>query len=201
MKTTLNIVNNCTYQDEIFEKIIAVASTHVAVTFSDCHFKNCDFSDSLFDGCGFRNCLFENCKVNLLRLSGSEFAGCEYSSCDMTGIDWTAASLPKLRLCCPLTFAGCRLNHSSFIGLDLQELRAIDCQLKDTDFRNALLQKAVFKGCDFLNSLFGNTDLRAADFSGARNYLINIAANKCQNTKFSMPDALNLLTSSGIKIV
>jgi len=200
MKTGLNISNNSAYQDECFEKIIAVATAYAAVTFSGCRFINCDFSDSLVDGCAFRNCLFEQCKLNLLRLSGSEFAGCEFVSCDMTGIDWTAASLPKLRLCCPLNFVECRLNHSSFIGLDLQELRAIDCQLKDTDFRNALLTKSVFKGCDFLNSLFGNTDLRAADFSGSRNYLISIAGNKCQNAKFSMPEALNLLTSSGIKI-
>ncbi|MFA6075534.1 MAG: pentapeptide repeat-containing protein [Negativicutes bacterium] len=201
MKTITKINNNTLYQDEFFERINVVAKVVATAVFSGCRFRGCDFSDSLFGDCEFRNCWFENCKMNLWRLSGSEFAGCEFTDCDMTGIDWTAASLPKLRLCCPLTFTGCRLDHGSFIGLDLQELRATDCQLRETDFRSALLRQSVFENCDFSNSLFGNTDLRGADFSGARNYLINLAGNKCQNAKFSLPEALNLLTSSGVNIL
>jgi uncharacterized protein YjbI with pentapeptide repeats len=201
MKSISRISCGQNYCDELFEKVTATADKVLAAVFSDCRFSGCDFSGSLFGDCQFRNCLFENCRLNLWRLSGSEFACCEFVNCDMSGIDWTAASLPKLRLCCPLEFTECRLNHSSFIGLDLQELRATDCQLQETDLRNAVLTNAVFTGCDFFNSLFGNTDLRKADFSGARNYLISIAENKCQNAKFSMPEALNLLVSSGVRIV
>lgn len=188
------------YQDESFEKINLSDVMIRSVVFTDCRFAACDFRNSQAENCAFRNCLFENCKLNLWRLSGSVYSGCKFIDCDMSGIDWTAANLPKLRLCCPLAFENCRLNHSSFFGLDLSELKARNCLIKETDLRNAILCKAVFQNCDFNNSLFGNTDLREANFTRARNYLINLARNNCQDAEFSLPEALNLLTTSGIKL-
>jgi len=61
------------------------------------------------------------------------------------------------------------------------------------DFREADLAKTNFDGTDLSESLFLNTNLSKADFSGAKNYAISPEKNTLKGAKFSLPEAMSLL--------
>jgi uncharacterized protein YjbI with pentapeptide repeats len=114
------------------------------------------------------------------------------------GVDWTEAAWPKGKFLDPITFSKCVINHSTFIGLSLPEIRIIECIAHEVDFREADLSQADYAHTDLAGSLFINTNLSQADFTHARNYTINAGLNTLKKTKFSLPEAMSLLHSLDI---
>ena len=60
---------------------------------------------------------------------------------------------------------------------------------------------AVFKDCDLCYASFHHTNLEKADFTTARNYTLNPAANRLKKAKFSRYGLEGLLTGLGIEVV
>ena len=134
------------------------------------------------------------------------FVSAQFKQSILVGIDWTQAAWSGmdqslLSVDEPPKFEGCVLNHSTFIGLDLNEFQCKDCQALDVDFREANLAKADFSGTDLTKTIFQKTNLSHADFSRARNYHIQPQKNTIKKAKFAMPEAIALLYGLDIVMV
>ena len=68
-------------------------------------------------------------------------------------------------------------------------------------FEKQTLLKQISKILILSNSLFSNTNLTKAKFSGAINYDININRNKVEKASFSRHEAVRLLDALGINLV
>ena len=169
--------------------------------FEGCEFQDCDFNQAKFIECRFRNCMFRNCNLSLIKINESQFTNVEFHQCKMLGIDWTKALWPKLSFFIPFKFLQCFMNDSSFFGLKLEGIVIEECRACYTDFREANFKKARFCSSELINSMFHQTNLIEADFSGATNYDIDIYSNKIRGAKFNRFEAVRLLESIGIEIV
>jgi uncharacterized protein YjbI with pentapeptide repeats len=67
-------------------------------------------------------------------------------------------------------------------------------------FTDSNLEGAQFPKCNLMGAVFSNTNLIKASFVSAENYAIDITANQCKGAKFSLPEAINLLTPFGVHI-
>jgi uncharacterized protein YjbI with pentapeptide repeats len=136
-----------------------------------------------------------------LKINHSSFFDIVFEECKVIGINWTTAAWSRLKLSSPLKFNKCILNDSTFSGLYLSEIQMIECKAHDVDFREADCSQANFSYTDFHNSLFNHTNLTQANFCEAINYQINIYNNQIKQAKFTLPEAINLLTGLDIEIV
>ena len=107
--------------------------------------------------------------------------------------DWPANELgPKIE------FYSSSLNHSTFIGLNLNGIPVVNCQAVNVDFREADLSDSDFSGSNLSDSLFIHTNLTAADLSQARNYSIDPGLNNIKKARFLLPEAMSLLYNMDI---
>ncbi len=169
-----------------------------AKEFYDCAFVECSLAEIVFQQCRLVDCVFKHCDLSLMRVLDSSFTNTQFQDCKLIGIDWAETAWPKGRFLAPVSFSKCVLNHSTFIGLSLPELKLFECIAHEVDFREADLSQADFSHTDLSGSLFINTNLSRADFSRARNYTINAGLNTLKKTKFSLPEAMSLLHSLDI---
>ncbi|MBS0627616.1 MAG: pentapeptide repeat-containing protein, partial [Verrucomicrobia bacterium] len=63
-----------------------------------------------------------------------------------------------------------------------------------------ILIEVDFKDTDLLGTIFHNSDLSKADFSGSENYEIDVRLNKVKKARFSLPEALGLLRGFDIEV-
>jgi len=188
------------YFEHEFNKLDLLDKEIINKEFDNCIFIGCNFSDAFFNDCRFYDCEFKSCNVSNMKLKGSSFSNSIMEDTKAIGINWAEITLPSVKVYNPIDFYRCNIDHSIFIGLDLKEISIHECQSKNVDFREANLTKSDLTHTDFLNSHFNNTDLTEADFSFSINYNINIFNNIIKQARFSLPEAMSLLTASGINI-
>ena len=119
----------------------------------------------------------------------------EFSKCKVIGCDWTKASQIH-----GLDFAGCQINYSNFAMLKLPKIKITGCEAREVDFSETDLSGGSFNGTDFERSVFFKTNLTKADLTGAVNYIIDPRNNTLKKTRFSLPEALSLLSCLDIII-
>lgn len=192
------ILNNHDYYDQIFEKVHLEANTTLSATFTDCEFVKCTLTSVTLNNCRFSGCTFLECDLSLAQIPGCSFPATRFEKSKLIGINWTLAdwSLPGFQKL--IGFYDCVLNHSTLIGLELENLQIINCIVHEVDFRETNCSKADFKGTDFAKSIFGNTNLTKADLSQARNYAIDPGNNILKKAKFALPEAMSLLYNMDI---
>jgi uncharacterized protein YjbI with pentapeptide repeats len=182
-----------TYSDQNFKALKLDQESLRSAGFHDCQFKQVSFVGARLIDCRFANCTFTNCDFSLVQIPGCLLSSVLFERCKLVGINWTEADWTSVRLGEPLAFKECALNHSTFIGLDMQEVRMIGCTVIGVDFREANLSLADFSDSDLQESLFLHTDLTSANLSKARNYTIAPGENTLKQARFAMPEALSLL--------
>ncbi len=183
-----------------YDEIIAGIDYHDEIAsnlFDECTFNECNFDYTSFKHCKFKHCRFINCKLNFIELKSSYFLNTYFEKCDIVGVNWAYA---EISLHQNLKFLSCNISKSSFLGLKLSAMSIIECIARETDFRNCDLSKSILTGCDFQNALFSSTDLTSADLNYSSNYYISVFDNKIKGAKFSLPEAISLLTCMGIII-
>jgi uncharacterized protein YjbI with pentapeptide repeats len=124
----------------------------------------------------------------------------KFIDCQLVGINWSNSGLQRKSFLKTLEFQNCVLNYSTFTALNLDKIRITDCIAQNADFSDASLVNACCTNSDFTNTRFSSTNLSGADFRGARNYNIPVTSNKIAKAKFSLPEALSLLSSLDIEI-
>ena len=192
------VSSNCQYYNQRFNDERLDRSQLSASEFSDCTFNNWSLVEVLFIDCRFVNCRFQDCDLSLVQFQGTILSGVKFEVPKLIGIDWTLGEWSALGFRDSVEFYKCSINHSTFIGLELNGVMIRDCSALDVDFREADLTQSDFSGTDLSGSLFINTNLTRADLSRARNYHIKPEENVLTGAKFSLPEAMSLLYSMDI---
>jgi fluoroquinolone resistance protein len=165
----------------------------VSAQFEDCSFDHGDMKQRDLRGAKFVDCTFDTCDLVVAKVVDCVFLRVRFRGCRLGGVNWSQAR--KLE---SVSFDGCQLNDGSFLGLRLEGCAFTDCVARGTTFRDANLAKATFRGSNLANAEFVNCDLRGADFRGATQYALSPAANRLEKARFSLPEAISLLTGFGI---
>lgn len=152
-------------------------------TFSKLNITNETINQTNFEKCKFTKCIFHQTT---------------FKNCKMIGIDWTK-SQPEI-LPISIQFDKCNINLSSFYRLAIDDFKLKNCSAKEVDFRGSILIKADFSSSNLEKSLFHDTDLTSANFTQAKNYLIDFHSNKIKKSIHNIPEVLNLLKPLDIKI-
>lgn len=182
-----------TYSQETFSKLVLMEETIESKVFDECEFIDCTFIGCKFEKCRLITCKFEKCDLSNIIPMNSEFHEVKFTTCKAIGIDWTRASKIK-----ELNFTGCLVNYSNFRLLKLPKTVIRKCEVKDADFIETDLKDSDLTGSDFENSIFFKSDLSGVDFTHATNYTIDVNNNTLKKTRFSLPEALSLLSNLDI---
>lgn len=200
MKAT-DFSNNSEFYEQSFSSLNYPSTIIEDKLFEGCRFSNANFSESQFIRCKFVDCEFNNCNLSVVQFKACLFNHIIFFESKVTGVNWTMLNWPHIRLSSPFEFYNSMISHSSFYGLELQELVIEACIAHDVDFREADLRRANFKLTDFEKSQFVHTKLYAADFTEAHSYSIDPTQNDIRKAKFSLPEALHLLDGFELQII
>ncbi|HEY95635.1 MAG TPA: pentapeptide repeat-containing protein [Dehalococcoidia bacterium] len=187
--------NKDIYSQESFTKLILAEETIESRVFDEYDFTDCVLIGCKLEKCRFLNCKFIKCDLSNVVPINSEFREVQFSNCKAIGIDWTRAGKIK-----ELSFSECLVNYSNFRLLKLPKTEIIKCEVKDVDFIETDLKDSNLSGSDFENSIFFKTDLSGVNFSHSTNYTIDVNNNTLKKTRFSLPEALSLLSNLDIII-
>lgn len=182
-----------THSQETFSKLTLAEDTIESIVFDECEFIDCVFIGCKFEKCRLLNCKFEKCDLSNIVPMNSEFREVKFTNCKAIGIDWTRASKIK-----ELNFSECLVNYSNFRLLKLPKTIMKKCEAKDTDFIETDLKGSNLTDSDFENSIFFKTNLSGVNFTRATNYTIDVNNNTLKKTRFSLPEALSLLSNLDI---
>lgn len=187
------------HSDRTFKNLQCQGEELCAVEFYECRLIDCSFAESVFQQCRFIGCTFEGCDLSLAHVPGCTFRDTTFVKSKLIGIDWTKAVWGRKQgILNSAHFIESTLNYSTFIGLELPQMRMVRCVARDVDFAEADLTAADFTRTDLTDSRFWQTNLTQADFTGATGYSITATLNTLKKTRFSLPEAISLLYSLDI---
>ena len=143
------------------------------------------------------NVLFETCSIVGANLTGTRLTEVVFEGCKLVGIDFRKCrAFPSI----DMQFFDCVLDGCNFSDLSLKRQKFVSTDLRRCTFLRTDLTDADFSHSDLVESIFHECDLRRADFSRARNYLIDPTGNKIAGAKFSLPEAVSLLRGFEIEL-
>ncbi|WP_116108651.1 pentapeptide repeat-containing protein [Lewinella sp. IMCC34191] len=170
--------------------------TPTATEYDGCSFVTCRLAGADLTGIRFLDCTFQDCDLSNATLTGASFQNVHFASCKLLGLSFDAGD----PLAFAVTFADCRLQHASFHKMKLTRCAFTGCDLTEADFTAADLTGSTLVDCDLARATFENTDLRKADLREARHYRIDPTRNRVRGTRFSLPAAVGLLETFGVRI-
>ncbi|HSW59004.1 MAG TPA: pentapeptide repeat-containing protein [Dehalococcoidales bacterium] len=181
------------YYQEKFNKLAVTRAVYNGLSFEECEFWGCHLIDCKFEKSRFLRCVFRECILSAIIPMNCRLDDVKFLGSKAIGIDWT-----KSQRAHDLEFSQTQINYSNFRLMPLTGIKITHCEAKEADFTEADLSGGDFQGTDFEKSRFFKTNLADANFKGARNYFIDVKNNILKKTRFSMPEALNLLQSLDI---
>lgn len=191
-----NIRNGNTYERETFLGLDFAGQRVESVDFFDVAFERCNFQNCVFHECKFENCRLVDCDLSLTKFKDTSFMDVNFEGCKMLGINWTDSGKSFFSI----NFEKCLISDSIYTGLSLKEIRITDCLAKRVDFEGTDLTGADCRSTDFEEANFHRTNLTRADLTNAKNYSIDPSVNILRKTRFSMPEAISLLSNLDIII-
>lgn len=165
------------------------------VLFENCSFIGCDLKLVNFSHSRLIDCIFKECDLSNLNFANARIRGTQFSDCKMLGLKWV-----ELDDLTNPSFHSCNLSYGNFTGLKLRKNSFINCLFEEVDFTQADLSECNFSESNFLNARFLNTNIIKSNFSGTIHYQIDPTQNMIRGAKFSLPEAMRLLSSFGIII-
>lgn len=163
--------------------------------FEDCLFQNIDFKEFDLSHTRFIDCVFKSCDLSNVQIRNARFLSPRFENCKLIGLDW-----PQLDDFLNPHFDACMMSFSNFTGLKLKKTSIKNCILHDADFLQSDFSESIFSGSDLLNARFEETNISKSNFMGAINYQINPITNRVKGAKFSLSEAIGLLTGFDIII-
>lgn len=193
--------NQPEWYNKTFKNLENCRSYVDAIEFASCQFVRCNFKESTLSSCKFHECTFRNCDFSLSNLKDTRLDQVTFDHCHLLGINWADTSLSAKSFLKPPEFLHSELNYSVFTGCHLESTRFLECSLRFVDFSDSILSAADFHGSDMEECRFQNTDLSNTNFITASHYTINVLENKVKHARFSLPEALTLLSCLEIELV
>lgn len=161
--------------------------------FVGCHFIGIEFSEFNFSRLKFLDCEFVECNLSNVSLKNASFRGASFKKSKLIGLNWSEASV--LASC---TYSDSILDYSVFHSMNLKNFIFSDCKMMDVEFSESQLVKAQLTRCMLRGASFNKANLSEADLRGSTEYFIDVRYTNIKKAKFSMPEALTLLSSLDI---
>ena len=166
----------------------------------DCRFENCAFEALTLVHCRFTDCVFINCTINDIKTKSSEVKFAQLHNCSIRGVNW-GLLMPTGGFGEPIDkLENCSLKYNHFMRMNFRRFNWTGSSITGTTFAECNLQESNFSGCDLTDSEFFRCNLEKADFRDSKDYRIDVPGCQMKNARFSMPEAVNLLYSLGIKV-
>jgi fluoroquinolone resistance protein len=191
----IEITSDAEYHREEFNQVSLSKMPIARSDFQSCQFTRCDLSQLVISECRFDDCTFQSCDLSLIKPQDTNFRNCHFVGCKLVGINWTEAVKSF-----SVDFQDCMMHLSSFSGMNLKKIKIINCLATEVSFAETNMTEADCTMTDFSGSIFLRTNLTMADFTNARNYLIDVRTNTVTKARFSIPEAMSLLETLGIII-
>lgn len=182
------------YSDETFNRLQLTGEIFSEIEFEKCTFEKCSFVQTAFVKCKFIDCLFQGCMLSAVDMKGCVFLETAFENSKIMGIQWF--KVEKVRA---PRFEKCDMELCGFSHMNLKEIIMKNSVAKECNFMESDCTGGDFEGTDFQKSIFQQTNLTEASFKRAFNYAIDFNANTLKKAKFSLPEAVSLL--SGLDIV
>lgn len=160
-----------------------------------CEFKNLDLSEKDFRSSKFLECKFVNCNLSNVILLGTTFRDVSFSNSKCIGVNFGDCNTLF-----DLNFKNCLVEYASFESVNLNKSSFIDTSFKNSTFTAATLAQCDFSGSNFQNAILDGANLKGSNLKGATNYYIDMTKTNVNGCKFSIPEALDLLTPFGVII-
>lgn len=188
------------YEGERFENLALSEESVEGCRFVDCVFSGCEFDGCRLSRCYFSECRLENCVLRDLKTRGTEAKFLTLNACTVSGVNW-GLLLPADGFSQVFDrVSGCVFRYGTFLRhnfrrMDLSDSSFAGCTFAECDFSEANLRKCVLRDCDFTRC-----DLSKADFRDAEGYRVDAVSCKVKGARFSLPEAVTLLYSLGVRI-
>ena len=163
--------------------------------FIDCIFQGLDLSSYSFKNSKFINCMFEKTNLSNAQLLGASFRGVKFIDSKIIGNNFSECTNLS-----DINFERCLLDYCIFQELKIPASTFKECNLKEVDFSGSTLTSSMFEGSRLTSANFNGSNLTKCDFTNSVEYLIDPMFTKIKKAKFSMPEAMSLLTSFDIEI-
>lgn len=164
--------------------------------YEDCTFNNCDLSNLDLSALHFTECEFIGCNMSMVKLSKTTFNDVKFTGCKLVALHFEDCN----EFLFTVGFDHCQLTLSSFYKRKLKNTIFKNSILQEVDFTEADLTGAVFDYCDLAMATFENTILEKADFRTSFHYTINPELNRITKAKFSMAGIAGLLRKYDIEV-
>lgn len=187
------------YQAQVFQAMDPGALLQ-NTEYSDCTFRNCRWAGVRVQNCSFLGCTFDHCSF-----SGVVFSFCLMQDAWLLGSVFRSMAWGGLqgRSAIVQPFGkvkNCAFQYNEFSGMGLAGFDFSAASFSECVFDDCKLAGASFYGVPLGRTQFSRCDLRDADFRAAEGYAIDPAANQMKGARFSFPDVVALLGSTGIRI-
>lgn len=163
--------------------------------FIECRFQGIDLSQLELKYSRFIECEFVDSNLSNVNVLGASFREVKFSGCKLIGINWSLCNALF-----DLSFEHSNLSLNVFSQCKVPHTVFDQCQITEADFTEADLSQSKLWGSNLENAHFSRTNLTKADLSDAKNYNIDPTNNTIKEAKFSLPEALSLLSAYKIKI-
>lgn len=161
--------------------------------FVGCHFIGIDFNMLNFSRLKFLDCEFVECNLSNNNLKGASFRGGSFKKSKLIGLNWSEAS--SVVAC---SFSDCILDYSIFHSMNLKNFIFTDCKMLEVEFSESQLVRALINRCMLRGASFNKANLEQADLRGSTDYFIDVRYTNIKKAKFSLPEAMALLSSLDI---
>ncbi len=149
-----------------------------------------------FTGVNLTDCVFDHCEVTSPKLINTTIHGTTFKECKLLGADFTRCNSHLFTI----AFSDCLIDTCNFSSLKLYRTPFHNCTIRETRFVSTILTEADFDRSEFSNTIFHQCNLQKANFHTARHYAIDPTANDIKGAKFSLPEAMSLLSGLGIEL-
>lgn len=163
--------------------------------FVGCQFIGIDLSTFNFSKLKFLDCTFSECNLSNVSLKSGVFRGVSFKKSKLMGLNWTEAT--TVASC---SFSDCIMDYCIFQSMNLKNFVFSDCKMMEVEFSESQLVKASINHCMLRGASFNKANLGEADLRGSTEYYIDVRYTNIKKAKFSMPEALALLSSLDITL-
>lgn len=181
------------FENNIFNAEDFAHDSSSSAEFVGCQFIGIDFSEFNFSRLKFLDCIFSECNLSNASLKSGVFRGVSFKKSKLIGLNWTEVA--TLASC---SYSDCIMDYCVFQSMNLKGFSFSDCKMMEVEFSESQLVKASITGCMLRGSSFNKANLSEADLRGSTEYFIDVRYTNIKKAKFSMPEALTLLSSLDI---
>lgn len=183
------------FENNIFNAEDFSHDSNNSAEFVGCQFIGIDLSTFNFSRLKFLDCTFAECNLSNVSLKSTVMRGVSFKKSKLIGLNWTEAT--TIASC---AFSDCIMDYGIFHSMNLKGFSFTDCKMMEVEFSDCQLSKVKITGCMLRGASFNKTNLSEADLRASTEYFIDVRFTNVKKAKFSMPEAMSLLSSLDISI-